>query len=244
MAGVLLAWCLCLPAAAQQEHHAPWDYGKGRGPNHWGDLDPSFSECKFGHQQSPINIETAHIADLPSIGFDYQPSWLHIVDNGHTIMVNYEPGSFLLVGQNRYELKQFHFHHPSEETIGGRRYEMEVHFVHTDSKGHTAVLAVLVKEGANNAWLDTLWNNLPKQKEREEARNVSINAADLLPYDRSYYTFSGSLTTPPCTENVTWFVLKHPATASPQEIRRFSAIYRNDARPTQPLHERLVLESK
>src|SRR5215469_2498381 len=117
-----VTWCVALAVSgAAQEHtqHA-WDYGDALGPTHWGDLKPEFALCKNGHHQSPIDIRNPQKADLPSIRFDYKPSPLHIIDNGHTIMVNYSPGSFLSVGEKKYELKQFHFHRPSEEQINGK----------------------------------------------------------------------------------------------------------------------------
>jgi carbonic anhydrase len=160
-------------------------------------------------------------------------------------MINYAPGSSIRVGAKRYELKQFHFHKPSEEKINGKAYDMVIHLVHTDQEGHLAVVAVLLEEGKANPLVDELWKDLPKEKEREEtAEGVEINAADLLPSDRGYFTFDGSLTTPPCTEHVTWFVLKQPLQVSAAEIARFARVYRHDARPTQPLYDRVVLESK
>jgi carbonic anhydrase len=225
------------------EHH--WDYGGPLGPSHWGDLNPEFAACRDGHHQSPIDIRAPRKAALPAIEFDYQPSPLHIIDNGHTIMVNYAPGSFIRVGGKRYELKQFHFHRPSEEKIDGHAFEMVVHLVHANAEGNLAVVAVLLNKGDDNSLIHELWGDLPKEKGKEEVRDtVQIDLNLLLPADRSYYTFAGSLTTPPCSENVTWFVLKHPVTISTAEIARFSTLYRNDARPTQPLNGRAVLESK
>jgi carbonic anhydrase len=234
-------------ASAVQEHHPEhtWDYGESKGPSHWGDLKPEFAPCKNGHRQSPIDIRNAQNADLPPIQFDYKPSPLHIIDNGHTVMINYGPGSSISVAGKKYALKQFHFHRPSEEKINGKGYEMVVHLVHADQEDKLAVVAVLLQKGADNPLVHELWNDLPKEKEQEEfLDSVQIDVAGLLPADRGYYTFSGSLTTPPCSENVTWFVLKHPVTVSAAEIEQFSKLYRHDARPTQPLYDRVVLESK
>jgi carbonic anhydrase len=229
-----------------QEHHSEhtWDYGESLGPSHWGDLKPEFAPCRNGHRQSPIDIRNPQKADLPPIQFDYRESPLHIIDNGHTVMINYQPGSSISVGGKKYSLQQFHFHRPSEETINGKGYEMVVHLVHADQEGKLAVVAVLLEQGKDNALLHELWADLPKEKEKEETLDsVQINVAGLLPVDHGYYTFPGSLTTPPCSENVTWFVLKHPVTVSPAEIEQFSKLYRHDARPTQPLYGRVVLES-
>jgi len=234
-------------AGVQQEHHPEhtWDYGESKGPSHWGELEPEFAPCKNGHRQSPIDIRNPQKADLPSIQFDYKPSSLHIIDNGHTVMINYGPGSSITVGGKKYALKQFHFHRPSEETIDGKAYEMVVHLVHADQQGNLAVVAVLLQKGEDNSLVRELWKDLPKEKEKEEdLGSVEIDVASLLPADRGYYTYQGSLTTPPCSENVTWFVLKHPMTVSTAEIEQFSNLYRHDARPTQPSYDRVVLESK
>jgi carbonic anhydrase len=199
----------------------------------------------MGHQQSPIDIRNPRKEALPTIQFHYQPSTLRIIDNGHTIQVNYDPGSFMLVGKNKYALRQFHFHRPSEEKINGRSFDMTLHLVHMDENGKLAVVAVLLQEGEDNALVRELWNHLPREKEKEELFDkIQIDISSTLPTDRGYYTFSGSLTTPPCSEDVKWFVLKHPVTISAAEINQFSQLYRNDARPTQPLYDRVVLESQ
>jgi carbonic anhydrase len=230
-----------------QEPHAEhtWDYGEALGPSHWGDLANEFKTCKTGHRQSPIDIRDAKKIELPQIRFEYRLSPLNIVDNGHTIMVNYANGSFMSVGKKKYALKQFHFHKPSEEKIDGRSFGMSVHLVHSDRNGKLAVVAVLIQQEQDNSFVRELWKHLPKTKDREEQlQNVQINVSSILPSDRSYYTFSGSLTTPPCSEDVAWFVLKHPVTFSADEIERFSQRYPNNARPTQPVYDRIVLESK
>ena len=239
---------LCIALVAGQSHpteHA-WDYGGGSlGPSHWGDLKPEYAVCKVGHTQSPIDIESPQKADLPAIEFNYKASPLRIIDNGHTIMINYAPGSFIRVGGKQYDLKQFHFHRPSEEKINGKSFEMVAHLVHADSDGKLAVVAVLLNQGSDNPLIHELWNNLPKEKEKEEApEQVQIDVNLLLPADHGYYTFPGSLTTPPCSENVTWFVLKQPNNIASVEIAKFSSVYPNNARPIQPLNGRAVLESK
>lgn len=238
---VLAAMC------AAQEHHPEhtWDYGDALGPTHWGDLKPEFAACKNGHHQSPIDIRNPKKAALPPIQFDYKPTSLHIIDNGHTIMINYGPGSSITVGDKKYMLKQFHFHRPSEEKIDGKNFDMTVHLVHADEEGKLAVVAVLLQKGQDNPLVHELWNDLPKEKDKEEFfDNAEINLSQILPADRGYYMFSGSLTTPPCSEDVTWFVMKHPTTISAKEIQQFSQLYRDDARPTQPLYDRVVLESQ
>jgi carbonic anhydrase len=232
------------PQAKPHQRHE-WDYGTERGPQHWGDLKPEFAPCKAGHRQSPIDIRKTEKADLPAIQFDYRPSPLRIIDNGHTIMVTYGAGSSIRVGDAQYQLKQFHFHRPSEATVRGKTYDMELHLVHADDGGHLAVVAVLLEHGKESPLVRELWKDIPEEKDKEALlEGVRINAADLLPSDRGYYTFEGSLTTPPCSENVTWFVLKQPVPISAEEVAQFSKLYRHDARPTQPLHGRIVRETK
>ena len=190
------------------------------------DQNPNFSACKLGKVQSPIDIRGAKRADLPAIQFDYKPSPLKVIDNGHTIQVNYAPGSFIDVGGVRYELVQFHFHKPSEEKIDGKAHAMVVHLVHKSEDGKLAVVAVLLDKGGASEAIDTLWKNIPAEKGKENmVVGATIDAAALLPATRDYYTFQGSLTTPPCSEGVTWFVLKTPVKIADAEIAAFGKIY-------------------
>src|SRR5262245_17262518 len=215
------------PAAAYaEEGHHEWDYGAQHGPKHWGELKTEFESCEIGKTQSPIDIRNPVPSQLEPIRFDYHPSTLHIIDNGHTIQVNYEPGSSISVGEQRYELTQFHFHKPSEERIHGKGYPMVAHLVHKNADGALAVVAVLLKQGQENALVKTLWANLPAEKEQEKvAEKTRINAARLIPASHAYYTFAGSLTTPPCSEGVTWFVMANPMQVSQAQVARFGKIY-------------------
>ena len=209
---------------AEGEHH--WSYSGDTGPAQWAALESDYSACGIGKLQSPIDIRdsAAKKGALPAIAFDYKPSPLKIVDNGHTIQVDYAPGSFITVQGKRYELVQFHFHKPSEEKINGKGADMVAHLVHKNADGNLAVVAVLLKTGQSNKLVETLWKNLPTEKEKETAvEGVQVNAADLLPAKKAaYYTFTGSLTTPPCSEGVTWFVLKTPTSVSTAEVARFA----------------------
>jgi carbonic anhydrase len=231
-----VAALIALPAiGGETAHH--WSYAGAEGPSHWG------GTCAKGKAQSPIDIRTAAAKHekLPPIEFDYRPGPLHIIDNGHTIQVNVDHGSSINVGGHRFDLVQFHFHKPSEETIDGRRYAMVVHLVHKDPKGNLAVIAVPLKAGAENPLVGTLWRHLPKQKDREESKHaVTISPGQLLPASRDYFTYMGSLTTPPCTEGVRWFVLKTPNTVSLNEITTFARRYPADARPVQAINNRQV----
>lgn len=244
---ILIAALLLPCAAALAQSHAPhWSYRGATGPERWGTLEQGFSTCGAGREQSPVDIRTSasQRAALPAISFHYRPSPLKIVDNGHTIQVNYAAGSFIEVAGQRYELLQFHFHKPSEEAIDGRRHDMVAHLVHRDAQGRLAVVAVLLDAGSVNPLMALLWNNLPTRKESEvEAAAVQIDASELLPANRAYYTFAGSLTTPPCSEGVTWFVLKTPVTVSGGQLERFGRAYPMNARPVQPLNARVIRAS-
>ena len=233
----VVALASALPARAEDQH---WSYGKHGGPAKWGELDHSFASCQLGKVQSPIDIRDAKSADLPALKFDYKPAPLKVIDNGHTIQVNYAPGSTIDVGGKRYELLQFHFHKPSEEKIDGKAHAMVAHLVHKGSDGALAVVAVLLDKGHDNATIHAIWSHLPKQKEKEVATTATIDAAALLPADKGYYTFEGSLTTPPCSEGVRWFVLKRPMTLAASELTAFAKLYPMNARPTQPLNGRAL----
>ncbi len=239
---LLPALCLSAGAAAADAH---WGYTGHNGPPDWGTLNADFSACKLGKFQSPIDIRDAKPADLPAIKFDYKPSALKIIDNGHTIEVNYAPGSSIDVGGVRYELVQFHFHKPSEEKIDGKAHAMVAHLVHKNAEGKLAVIAVLLDKGGASDLIDTLWKNIPKEKGKENTVDgTTIDVSKLLPDKRDYYTFQGSLTTPPCSEGVTWFVLKTPVKIADAEIASFAKIYPLNARPTQPTNGRSIQTTK
>jgi carbonic anhydrase len=234
--------------ASAQSHPAGgtphWSYSGADGPDHWGDLDPSFATCKAGTRQSPIDIKDAKPADLHPLRFDYKLSPLKVIDNGHTIRINIEPGSSVTVGGKSYPLVQFHFHRPSEEEISGKKFDMVVHLVHQLPDGSAVVVAVLLKSGNENALIRDLWSHLPKEANKEvEFKKVVINAEDLLPGDQNYYTFDGSLTIPPCGEGVKWFVMKTPVELSPAQIVTFARMYPDNARPIQPTNGREIDES-
>lgn len=236
------AICGAVPAMAEGGH---WGYSGPSAPQQWGSLDPAFSTCKLGKHQSPIDIHGAKAADLPAIQFDYKPSPLKVIDNGHTIQVNYAPGSTIDVGGSRYELVQFHFHHPSEEKVNGKAHPMVAHLVHKNAEGKLAVVAVLLDKGGSSEVIDAIWKNLPKEKEKEATvAGVTIDVAKLLPANRGYYAFEGSLTTPPCSEDVRWLVLKTPVKIASAQVAAFGKLYPMNARPTQPLNGRALQASK
>src|ERR1700741_2102332 len=224
-------------------HSTHWAYKGADGPNEWGNLDSSYAMCSLGRTQSPIDIKEAKKADLAPLKFDYKAVPLNIIDNGHTIQVNYAPGSTLTVGDKTYALKQFHFHHPSEEHVNGHGYDMVAHLVHADADGHLAVVAVFLKKGKANPFMDLVWKNLPTEK-AVDVSGVTLNAKDLLPVEHEYYTFSGSLTTPPCSEGVTWYVMKNPVALSEAQVAVFAKLYPRNARPIQPGNGREILETQ
>ncbi len=224
---------------------AHWSYTGHGGPGHWGDLDKHNAACKLGQEQSPINITGTHKAALPALVAKYQPGALKIVNNGHTVQVNVGDGSSLQIGDRNYSLAQFHFHTPSEEQVNGRRYDMVWHLVHKDPQGGLAVVGVLVKAGQKHREMGKIIAHLPKSPNKEQMiAAVKIDPAKMLPANLGYYHFKGSLTTPPCSEGVKWYVLKTPVEASPEQIARFKALFGSNARPVQPLNARVVQESQ
>lgn len=230
---------------AAQEVKPKWSYDGSTDPSHWGALGPAYAACSTGSTQSPIDIKDAKKSDLPALKMSYSPVPLNVIDNGHTVQINYPAGSTLTVGGKTYALKQFHFHHPAEEEIDGEKFDLVAHLVHTDADGHLAVVAVLFRKGAANPLFDTLWKNVPVEKEKAvDVGSVSVNAKDLVPAETGYYTFAGSLTAPPCSEGVTWYVLKKHATLSGEQLDAFAKLYPHNARPLQPINGREILESK
>jgi len=243
----LIAAMVAIPVFASDKGVAghEWSYKGEHGPEHWGDVKTDYAACKTGKNQSPIDITSAVSTDLPPITFDYRAVPLRIINNGHTIQVNYAEGSSISFGGKSYQLVQFHFHHPSEEKINGKGFDMVAHLVHKSPEGSLAVVAVLIKKGQANKFIEALWAHLPKEEGKEEVpMNVTIDVSKLLPAKLGYYTYTGSLTTPPCSEGVTWLVLKTPIELSDAQINKFAQFYKHNARPVQPLNDRAVSESR
>jgi len=237
--------------AAKPIEHAHWSYTEGPdGPANWWRTSKDNLLCSAGKQQSPINIEGGILVDLPPLRFDYKLSPLTIQDNGHTILVNYAEGSNLSLDARQYRLVQFHFHKPSEEAIDGKRADMVAHLVHQHHDGRLLVVAVLMNSSleasqAENAAFQMILNHIPLVKKESSSPNgVMIDLNQLLPKNLAYFTFMGSLTTPPCSENVQWVVLKEAALISKQQLDNFSRIYPNNARPLQSRSGRLIKEAR
>jgi len=221
----------------------PWAYDGKAGPAAWGNLKPEFAACSSGARQSPIDITDGIKVELDPVQFDYRPSGFRVIDNGHTVQVNVAPGNTIEVTGKRYELIQFHFHRPSEERINGKPFDMVAHLVHRNVEGKLAVVAVLLERGSAQAVVQTVWNNLPLEKGDEVTAKGALDLSALLPTDRRYYTYMGSLTTPPCSEGVLWMVMKSPVQISPEQLAIFSRLYPMNARPIQALSGRLIKES-
>jgi carbonic anhydrase len=236
------------PAAAPQPPapggHVAWGYEGSAGPAAWGRLHPEFAQCANGKRQSPIDIRDGIKVHLDPVQFSYKPSSFRVLDTGHTVQVNVSAGNVIEVMGRRYELHQFHFHRPSEERIDGKPFDMVIHFVHKDPEGRLAVVAVLLESGSAQPLIQTVWNNLPLEKGDEVVAKSQIDLASLLPAERGYHIYMGSLTTPPCTEGVLWMVMKTPVTLSPAQIDIFARLYPMNARPVQPLAGRLIKESQ
>ncbi|MBC7416319.1 MAG: carbonic anhydrase family protein [Herminiimonas sp.] len=231
-------------AASLSDHKAlHWSYGGEEGPIRWADMSPEWAACGSGNRQSPIDIRSGIKVDLEPIGFDYKPTGFSVIDNGHTIQVNLGAGNHITVGSRMFELVQFHFHRPSEERINGRAFDMVAHLVHRDANGKLAVVAVLIERGAGRKLVQTVWNNMPLEKNEAVTPAGALDMNDILPAKREYFTYMGSLTTPPCSEGVLWLVMKEPVSISQEQIDIFARMYQMNARPIQATAARLIKES-
>ncbi|MBV1776490.1 carbonic anhydrase family protein [Burkholderiaceae bacterium DAT-1] len=234
---LLFSIAFCISASVTQA--SGWSYKKGHhGPEEWA------GSCQTGHEQSPVNIDTSKVVKggLQALEFDYKPSAFSVWNNGHTIQFPWEAGSRLKIGDDVYWLLQFHFHTPSEEQIDGKPADMVAHLVHKNDAGQLAVVALLFKVGEENEPLAELFEHLPGMGARFEVGGT-LDLNDVLPSNYAYYTLPGSLTTPPCTEGVRWIILKRQVTISKKQLAMFRKAYPMNARPVQPLRERVVQSS-
>jgi carbonic anhydrase len=239
---VLIALLMASTLASMAQHGAPWSYRGKDGPLNWGKLDPEYRACSQGKEQSPIDIRGAHLNKaLKPIEFHYLAGPVTIENTGHTIQITPSPGSYIIADGVRYDLLQFHFHRPAEEAVHGKLDDMDVHLVHKSADGKLAVIAVRLREdpGSPNATLATLWQHLPTTVGQKD--NIPlVNPGGLLPADRGYWTYIGSLTAPPCTEGVRWFVLEQDIAVSREQLRQFGQLYRINSRPLQDTHGRRI----
>lgn len=240
-----------MPAWSVEWNHDP---ASAVGPQHWGDLDPTFATCAEGMRQSPIDIAAVDRAGpRPELKFRYRAVPLVVENNGHTLEVPITSDNELRIGNDRYRLLQFHFHTPSEHTIGGESLVMEAHLVHIDSNNQLAVVGVMMVAGEANATVAAALDNAPATEGEVHVQGVAVDPAGLLPASAAYYAYPGSLTTPPCSEGVRWFVLREPITVSPEQVQKLADFIRlfpayegfdTNNRPVQPLNDRSVQESR
>lgn len=238
---VLLALSI-MPVTVFASH---WSYEGEGSPEHWGTLSEENKTCQTGMNQSPINIDTTLTAHLSPLDVLYTVGPVTIINNGHTIQAGLKTttADTITIDGTPFTLQQFHFHAPSENTIHGKHYAMEMHLVHKDARGAVTVVAAMFDKGTANAELDKLWATMPEKSGQDTKITTQMDLNALLPADKTYWRFSGSLTTPPCSEGVTWIVLKHPLTLSAAQLEKFShTMHHDNNRPTQPLNGRVVVE--
>ncbi|HZK05301.1 MAG TPA: carbonic anhydrase family protein [Actinomycetaceae bacterium] len=229
--------------ATMDEAGVHWGYEGDTGPDHWGELSPDFALCSAGTEQAPIDLTGADQQDLADVLFDYRSAPLQVLNNGHTIQVPSDGTSSITVDGTMFELAQFHFHTPSEHTVDGEYFAGELHLVHQDASGSLAVVAVLLEEGAENEAVAPIISHLPAATEQEvEADGVTLDPLDLLPGNRLTFQYTGSLTTPPCSEDVNWFVLTTPVEMSEAQLGELEQVMGHNNRPLQPLNDRDLLE--
>jgi carbonic anhydrase len=238
LAAMLLGVWLASYAGAGSQHGVHWTYEGDEGPQHWGHISRDYAVCLEGKSQSPVDITGASEEPLGDIAFGYAPMKLNAVNNGHTVQVNYDAGSSIRVDGADYQLVQFHFHAPSEHKVAGMGFGMELHLVHRNARGELAVVGVLLAEGRENPAYAAIFDGLPRHADDTVESNDTVNASELLPSSRAYYRYQGSLTTPPCSEGVTWLVLKEPVELSKAQIEAFRSVMDGNSRPVQPLNGR------
>jgi len=222
---------------AASAHAGPhWGYEGTMGPERWGS---EFPTCGKGKSQAPLNIKGPFVKGRISVAADYKAGPLRMINNGHTVQVNVAAGSKLRIDGVPYDLLQYHFHRPSEEQIDGKPMAMVIHFVHKSAAGKLAVLGVLLKEGNENPGIKTLWTHAPTAEGPEVTPDeVAFNPSNLLPKEFDFFSYEGSLTTPPCTEGVRFFILKTPVNVSREQVIGFP--FKRNARPVQPLNDRVI----
>jgi carbonic anhydrase len=228
-----------VPATAPAIH---WTYEGETGPKHWGALSKDFAECSTGREQSPINITKPARENLRNIVFNYRPAKVSVENTGHTIQVDYSPGNSIEVNGSKYELVQFHFHAPSEHTLNGKHADAELHLVHKSASGQLAVVGVFINKGSENRALKPVFDNLPTRAGTANNLDQPVNPESLLPIRRTTYRYEGSLTTPPCSEGVTWLIMTAPIQLSPKQLATFDKLFKGNDRPVQPLNGRTLIE--
>ncbi|MCI5166595.1 MAG: carbonic anhydrase family protein [Candidatus Electrothrix sp. GM3_4] len=220
-----------------------WGYTGEGAPEHWGSLNPAYALCSVGVNQSPINMTDLVESELEPISFNYTGLVTEVVHNGHAIQADYTAGSTMTVNGKIFSLKQFHFHTPSENLINGEQFPMEAHFVHADTDGNLAVIAVMYNIGEENDELKKIWQQMPAEAGQRTGMASQVRADQLMPENKEYYRFNGSLTTPPCTEGVLWMVMKNPVQVSEAQVKQLAKVLKHpNNRPVQPVNARPVLQ--
>ena len=228
-------------AAEEAQHH--WGYEGLTGPDKWGGLDASDAACSAGDQQSPIDITGPISTRQPPLKISWTRRPDTIVNNGHTIQLNVTEGDTLRLGDRSYRLTQFHFHHPGEHLVDSKAFAMEAHFVHASEGGALAVVGVFIAPGKPNAVFSKIVSTMPAQEGPPAPADGAIDPNRLLPAQRTYYHYEGSLTTPPCSQTVDWLILTHALEVAEDDIARFAKLYPMNARPIQKLDRRFILSS-
>lgn len=231
-------------ASIAEKTHMDWAYGGRLGPSHWADLRPEYRICRNGLRQSPIDIRSSIKGDLPELVLQYQSSPFRLIDAGYTLRVLVENAGFLELGGEKWTLQSLEFRRPGEEMVQGVRSEMSLHLLHRAPSGKLLILAVPLQVGSENRAIQTLWNALPLERNETVNTTQFIDFKELLPQSLAYYTYMGSLTVPPCTEGVQWVILKAHQTASYEQMRSFSFLFPDNARPLQADNARIVKESR
>ena len=240
---IIAALMLTSLSCVAEEHTSHWGYKGQEKPENWGKLSPEYSTCENGKNQSPINIDHVLKTQHENLTFSFETDKQEIVNNGHTIQVNVTGNNQLILDEQIFTLQQFHFHTPSENTIKGKHYPMEAHFVYKNKAGELTVVALMFNNGEANPEIAKAWQQMPAEVNNKIILDKAVDINTLFPKKLDYYRFSGSLTTPPCTEGVRWIVLEQAVTASDEQIQKFhSTMHHDNNRPVQPLNGRVIVD--
>jgi len=228
-----------------QQPGAAWTYYGRKGPSSWGKLDPAYAACSKGKEQSPIDIRNARRNPaLQPIEFHYISGPVTLVNTGITVRVDVAPGGYIVFNGLRYDLVEFHCHHPAEDLINGKLSDLQIDLMHKSADGRKAIIGVRVNEGRVNGALAALWPSLPATPGGKATIQDFFDPLGLLPLDRSYWTYPGSMTVPPCTEGVQWIAMQTPTELAQDQLETFAQLYRDNARPPQPIRGRKIESSK
>ena len=237
-----LSFSILALSSSADDADPDWGYGGAANPSKWGELTPEFEFCELGRDQSPVDVNIVEEGESTEIEFNYQPSEVKVTDNNnsHTIEVGFAPGNTIAINGEEYELLQFHFHTPSEHSIEEEFSAMELHLVHQNQAGELAVIGVMMNEGDENPIIAKVWDAIPQGTKAAKGNTITLDVAELLPEDTTFVSYQGSLTIPPCSEQVSWNLMLEPIELSAEQITTFESIYSYNARPVQPLNGRQI----